>query len=127
MADMSLRERYQVEYRREGKSNRWSAKTKRKWDLDGTWGEGAVYEGYDTALHVVDKFSIPEEWPRMWVVDFGYTNPLCFQAWASDPDGRLYRYHEIYKTMNALQRGPEIVAADNRRRSIAQGTSQGLL
>jgi hypothetical protein len=32
------------------------------------------------------------------VVDFGFTHPFVWQAWCEDPDGRLYRYREIYRT-----------------------------
>lgn len=66
----------------------------------GLWvaAEGTVYEGWDPAVHVVDRFEIPRQWPRYWSVDFGFTNPFVWQAWAQDGDGRLYCYREIYRT-----------------------------
>lgn len=66
----------------------------------GKWvaAEGMIYDEYDPAVHLVDQFEIPEEWPRYWSIDFGYTNPFVCQWWASDPDGRLYRYREVYMT-----------------------------
>lgn len=82
----------------------------------GLWAaaEGMVYDGWDTAIHLIDRIPLPDgasvdragvprDWPRYWVVDFGYTNPLCWQAWAEDPDGRLYRYHELYRTQRLVQ------------------------
>lgn len=71
----------------------------------GIWAsaEGMVYDGWDPATHLIDRFEIPQSWPRLWVVDFGYTNPFVFQAWARDPDGRLYRYREIYKTQTLVE------------------------
>lgn len=71
----------------------------------GIWAaaEGMVYDQYDPAVHVIDRFEIPAAWPRIWVFDFGYTNPLVWQAWAADPDGRLYRYREIYRTQRLVQ------------------------
>lgn len=72
----------------------------------GQWAaaEGAVYEqSWDRSIHVIDRFPIPEEWPRYWAVDFGYTNPFVLQCWAQDPDGRLYRYREIYKTKTLVE------------------------
>lgn len=60
--------------------------------------EGLVYEGYDPAVHQVSAFPIPATWPRVRVIDFGYTNPFVCQWWAVDGDGRLYRYREIYMT-----------------------------
>lgn len=71
----------------------------------GRWvqAEGVVYDGWDRAVHVIDRFPIPREWPRYWVIDFGYTNPFVWQAWAQDPDGRLYRYREIYRTQTLVE------------------------
>ena len=36
-------------------------------------------------------------------MDFGYTNPFVWAAWAQDPDGRLYRYREIYRTKTLVE------------------------
>lgn len=72
----------------------------------GKWAaaEGAVYEdSYDAAVNLVDRFDVPREWPRFWSVDFGFTNPFCWQAWAQDPDGRLIRYLEIYRTQRLVE------------------------
>ena len=70
----------------------------------GLWvsAEGIIYESYDPAVHLIDKFRIPWEWPRVWSVDFGYTNPFVCQMWAEDPDGRLYLYREIYRTRKTV-------------------------
>lgn len=71
----------------------------------GIWAaaEGMVYDQYDPAIHLIDRFDVPRTWPRIWCVDFGYTNPFVWQTWAADPDGRLYRYREIYKTQTLVQ------------------------
>lgn len=71
----------------------------------GRWvqAEGVVYEGWDAAVHLIDRFDIPNDWPRVWSVDFGFTNPFVWQAWAIDPDGRLYRYLEIYHTRRLVE------------------------
>lgn len=71
----------------------------------GIWAqqEGAVYETYDPAIHLIDQFKIPPEWPRYRVVDFGFTNPFVCQWWAVDPDGRLYLYREIYYRRRRVQ------------------------
>jgi phage terminase large subunit len=72
---------------------------------DGKWvsAEGVVYETYAPNLHLVDKLEIPQEWPRYWTVDFGFTNPFVLQCWAEDPDGRLYLYREIYRTRRLVE------------------------
>lgn len=71
----------------------------------GRWAaaEGLVYEDWDRAVHLIDRFEIPLEWRRWWVVDFGYSNPFVWQAWAEDGDGRLYRYREIYSTQTLVE------------------------
>lgn len=72
----------------------------------GQWcaAEGMVYQdAWDRSRNVVDKFAIPAEWPRYLSVDFGYTNPFVCQWWAEDPDGRLYRYRELYQTKTLVE------------------------
>ena len=66
----------------------------------GRWvqAEGLVWEEWDASVHVVDPFSVPEDWPRYWAVDFGYTDPFVCQWWAESPDKRLYLYRELVQT-----------------------------
>lgn len=71
----------------------------------GKWvaAEGQVYEDFDRAVHLVDRFDVPESWRRYWVLDFGYTNPFVWQEWAEDPDGRLYVVQEIYRARRLVE------------------------
>lgn len=71
----------------------------------GLWvaAEGQVYEAWDPAVHLVNRFEIPAEWPRYLAIDFGFTNPFVAQWWAVDPDGRMYRYREIYRTQMLVE------------------------
>lgn len=71
----------------------------------GLWvaAEGQVYEGWDSAVHLIDRFEIPKHWPRYVSVDFGYVNPFVAQWWAVDDDGRMFRYREIYKTQRLVE------------------------
>lgn len=64
----------------------------------GLWvaAEGMVYDQFDWNLHLMDRFNPPQSWPRYWVVDFGYTHPFVWQAYAKDEAGRLYRFAELY-------------------------------
>jgi PBSX family phage terminase large subunit len=74
--------------------------------LKGIWAmaEGMVYaDVWQPAVHLVDRFDVPKDWRRFWVVDFGFTNPFCWQAWAMDNDGRLYRFAEIYRTKRLVE------------------------
>jgi phage terminase large subunit len=80
---------------------------RRKRLLLGLWvtAEGVVYEEFDRDIHMMDRFknlpfgSPPKHWRRFWDVDFGYTHPFVWQAWAQDPEtGDLYRFRELYHT-----------------------------
>lgn len=64
--------------------------------------EGVIYEEYDETVHLVDRFPVPDDWPRMWTVDFGFTNPFVCQFWALDPDGRMILYREIYMSRRTV-------------------------
>lgn len=70
----------------------------------GLWvaAEGMIYEEWDPAIHIIKRFTIPEQWTRWWAVDFGYTNPFVLQRWAEDGDGRLYLYAEQYFTRRTV-------------------------
>ena len=71
----------------------------------GQWvaAEGVIYDEWDPAVHLVDRFWVPKEWDRWWVVDFGFNHPFVLQRWAEDPDGRLYLYAEIYRTKRLVE------------------------
>ena len=86
----------------------------------GLWvaAEGMIYEKeWDRAVHVIprfvkdplDKDQVPKDWPRYWAVDFGYTNPFTWAAYAEDPDGRLYVYKEIYHTKRTVAEHCKII------------------
>lgn len=73
---------------------------------DGLWvsAEGAIYEDqWRPELHLINRFVIPDTWTRYWAVDFGHTHPFVLQCWAEDPDGRLFRYREIYMTRRLVE------------------------
>jgi phage terminase large subunit len=71
----------------------------------GKWvaAEGMIFEDYDPAVHLIDRFDIPWSWPRYWVVDFGFTHPYVMTRWALDPDGRAYLYGEQHMTQRLVE------------------------
>lgn len=79
---------------------------------DGIWAsaEGIVYERWDEAAHIIDRFDIPEDWPRVWSVDFGFTNPFVCQCWVTDPDGRLILEWEVYYSRRLVEEHCETIA-----------------
>lgn len=68
--------------------------------LGGIWAaaEGVIYSGWDPAIHLSDRKMLPQEWRRIWSIDFGFRNPFVWQMWAVDPDGRAWLEREIYQT-----------------------------
>ncbi len=72
----------------------------------GIWAmaEGMIYSDvYDPNRNLIDRFPIPAGWSRYWSIDFGYTNPFCWQCWAVDDDGRGYLIAEIYQTKRIVE------------------------
>jgi phage terminase large subunit len=71
----------------------------------GLWvaAEGIIYEDWDPAVHLIDRFSIPAHWPRIWGIDFGHTHPFVWQNWAIDDDGRIYLTREIFHTKRLVE------------------------
>lgn len=71
----------------------------------GIWAaaEGMIFTEWDEKRHLIYKREIPKLWQRIWVVDFGYTNPFVLQVWAIDPDGRMFLFAEFYKTQTLVE------------------------
>lgn len=88
--------------------------------FSGQWvaAEGQVYEGWDPAIHVIDRFEVDPAWRRIWVVDFGFVNPFVWQDWAIDPDGRLFRVHEIYMTRALVEDHAVTIRAIAKERKL---------
>jgi phage terminase large subunit len=71
---------------------------RRKRLLDGIWAtaEGAVYDGFDAALHVTER---PESEMKAWFLacDEGYTNPAVILLVGQDSDLRLHIHRQFYR------------------------------
>jgi hypothetical protein len=60
--------------------------------------EGQAFPEWDPSVHVIAPFRIPDAWPRLRAVDYGWAVPFC-QLWgAKAPDGTLVIYLENYGT-----------------------------
>lgn len=86
----------------------------------GLWvgAEGMVYETFDPAVHLINRFDIPRDWARVESVDFGYTNPFVWQAWAVDPDGRMILDREIYFSGRLVEDHAKHILAARRTHKI---------
>jgi phage terminase large subunit len=73
--------------------------------VHGKWvqAEGAVYDEYDPAIHVIDAADCPPFQRRIRTVDFGFTNPFTCQWWGLDADDRMYLYRELYVTRQLVE------------------------
>lgn len=71
----------------------------------GKWvaAEGLIYEEWNPAVHLVNRFVPPKSWTRWWSIDFGFIHPFVCQFWAEDPDGRLWLYREIVHTRRLVE------------------------
>ncbi len=83
---------------------------------DGLWvaAEGVIYEDYDPAVHLINRFTIPQDWARYWSVDFGFNHPFILQRWAEDHDGNLYLYREIFRTRRTVDQHAATVMSEVR-------------
>lgn len=66
---------------------------------DGVWAaaEGRVFDDWRDDVHLIDAFDTAGM-RSFWAIDWGYSNPLVFQRWVIDHDGRMYLTHEISRT-----------------------------
>lgn len=78
----------------------------------GLWvsSEGIIFDEFDPAVHLLDwefddegnRLPLPDDWPRYWAIDFGYTHPFVLKCYAEGPDGELYMYREIFHTQRTV-------------------------
>lgn len=74
----------------------------------GVWSaaEGLVYEQYSEDVHLMPAgWVCPQEWPRVWAIDWGKDVPSVLQVWAVDADRRMFLVREVYLTR---QRGSDL-------------------
>jgi hypothetical protein len=72
----------------------------RKQLLEGNWdvAEGAAFSEFNRAIHVVEPFTIPSNWPRFRACDYGYGSHSAVLWFAVAPDDSLVVYRELYVT-----------------------------
>lgn len=73
------------------------AKLRKMW-LEGRWDvvEGAAFEEFDPAIHVVDPFPIPDSWVKFRACDWGFAQPHCVLWLAVDGENTIWVYREMY-------------------------------
>ena len=85
----------------------------RKAKINGDWFAlgGAVFSEFrekklpnepENALHVIPPFEIPEWWPKIIGIDWGFTAHTCALWCAISPDDRLFIYREYYQNKTTI-------------------------
>lgn len=115
----------------------------RAWLL-GDWSviEGAFFDGWDNARHIVKPFEIPSDWVKIRSMDWGFAKPFSVGWWAvvSDsyrtesgiilPRGAMVRYREWYGKVapNAGLRmdAEEVARGIVSRETLPDGTREKL-
>lgn len=69
---------------------------------EGKWvaAEGAIWENWDAAVHVVPRARFDPRWIKYHVVgvDWGFTSAGCFLVAGVDGDGRIWVVRQVYQT-----------------------------
>lgn len=64
-----------------------------RWDINiGAFLEGA----WDPEKHIVKPFPIPSHWKVWQAMDWGYGKPYSVGWYAKDPEGKIFRFRELY-------------------------------
>lgn len=93
----------------------------RKKLLEGNWDivEGAAFPEWNRAVHVVEPFAIPSEWPRFRSGDYGYSDASSVLWFAEHPSGQLIVYRELYqKKILATDLADQIMAIEANDRIL---------
>lgn len=92
----------------------------RKALLDGDWfiSEGSFFgEEWDSTLHVIEPFRIPQDWPQFRCMDWGYKTHGCVFWVALDPDGNMF----VHREYTFKGKHPDQVAEQIKRIEIEHG------
>lgn len=93
--------------------------------LEGDWSivDGAFFDTWSTARHVVQPFEIPEGWMKFRSMDWGFARPFSVGWWAVAADsydtggkiiprGAMVRYREWYGSNGQPNTGLRMTAED---------------
>ena len=85
--------------------------------LLGDWDSfaGQMFPQLSQTIHGCAPFSIPPEWKRFMVLDWGFAKPFSAGWYAVDYDGVLYRYREYYGSSSGGNIGERMIAEDVAR------------
>lgn len=104
----------------------------RKARIDGDWHafEGQVFKEFrlkpgtgepENARHIIPRFEIPDWWPKLITIDWGYDHKTAVYWIAVSPDGRAFVYREYITRKTKIRKwGAEIaqITQSNRDQNI---------
>jgi hypothetical protein len=86
---------------------------------------GMIYDVFERQRHLTPRFSVPEDWPRYWGLDFGTVNCACVKLAVDPQTKRKYAYQSYWP---ASKRTPEehvaALLAGDRRPALCAGGSK---
>lgn len=73
---------------------------KRRAYLEGDWDifKGQYFTEFRREVHVIKPFTIPDDWKRFRMGDYGFNAPSAVYWGAISPDGQLFLYRELYRS-----------------------------
>lgn len=88
--------------------------------LHGDWDQydGQAFEEFDTDIHVVEKFEIPDHWPGWLAVDNGHTDPFTWYWARVDERGIVYIVREFTRDYS----DPKLTYSQQAKRVIELST-----
>lgn len=110
--------------------------------------EGSVYSSYDPDVHLAgrgarvplptewDKWAglPPPDWERVVGIDLGFENPFACEWFAISPEGHWWRYRELYKSGETVDRHAVRIRAEEdaelqqlRARALVNAAREGTL
>ena len=90
--------------------------------------EGLVYPDFDIDTHVVERFTIPDNWEIFGGMDFGHTNPTCILTIAKDSINNVfYVINEFYEKEASLRTIASVCNKYNYRKIFADRQSAHLI
>jgi len=85
---------------------------------------GRVYPELESDTHVIDVMPKGwEDWPKIYAIDFGYTNPFACIWIAISPDLEYYVYDELYGSKVIVEKWAPKILEKNKGHRILYGVS----
>ena len=75
----------------------------RKYGRFASVDSGLIYTEFNPNIHIIEPFSIPEDWQDNISIDPGFSNPLSCHWYARDYDGTVYVIAEHYEENKTIE------------------------